>query len=148
MSPCNDSLQVPTCAVVSEYSPLFPYFADCQNCFRYVSTRTFYLIADSPDEARVWFYTLMVLSIVLFNKPQFKSLIVNELVLAADGKRMSGRLISYPVPTEVVNKHGAGLGSMLSASLSDGLRDGNNKQLHNLIDLSLPLRPRDLLPMM
>jgi hypothetical protein len=44
-----------------------------------------------------WFYTLMVLSTALFDKPAFKNLVCNGLVLAADGKKMSKRLKNYPV---------------------------------------------------
>jgi isoleucyl-tRNA synthetase len=43
------------------------------------------------------FYTLMVLSTALFDKPAFKNLVCNGLVLAADGKKMSKRLKNYPV---------------------------------------------------
>ena len=39
----------------------------------------------------------MVLSTALFDKPAFKSLVCNGLVLAEDGKKMSKRLKNYPV---------------------------------------------------
>jgi isoleucyl-tRNA synthetase len=64
-------------------------------------------IAEGLDQTRGWFYTLMVISTALFNKPAFKNLIVNGLVLAADGKKMSKRLKNYPDPTLVINAHGA-----------------------------------------
>ena len=46
-------------------------------------------IAEGLDQTRGWFYTLMVISTALFDKPAFKNLIVNGLVLAADGRKMS-----------------------------------------------------------
>ncbi|CAE7497359.1 ileS, partial [Symbiodinium microadriaticum] len=49
----------------------------------------------------------MVLSTALFDKPAFKNLIVNGLVLASDGKKMSKRLKNYPDPNEVVDMYGA-----------------------------------------
>jgi isoleucyl-tRNA synthetase len=64
-------------------------------------------IAEGVDQTRGWFYTLLVLSTALFDKPPFKNLIVNGLVLAADGKKMSKRLKNYPDPVEVINKYGA-----------------------------------------
>merc|ERR1712194_327737 len=64
-------------------------------------------IAEGLDQTRGWFYTLMVLSTALFEKPAFQNLIVNGLVLASDGKKMSKRLKNYPDPTDVCNKHGA-----------------------------------------
>lgn len=39
----------------------------------------------------------MVLSTALFEKPAFKSLVCNGLILAEDGKKMSKRLRNYPV---------------------------------------------------
>eukprot|EP00922_Rhytidocystis_sp_ex-Travisia-forbesii_P006169 GHVS01008922.1.p1 GENE.GHVS01008922.1~~GHVS01008922.1.p1 ORF type:complete len:982 (+),score=115.56 GHVS01008922.1:155-3100(+) len=64
-------------------------------------------IAEGLDQTRGWFYTLLVLSTALFDKPAFKNIIVNGLVLASDGKKMSKRLKNYPDPMEVVNTHGA-----------------------------------------
>lgn len=58
-------------------------------------------VAEGLDQTRGWFYTLMVLSTALFDKPAFKNLVCNGLVLAADGKKMSKRLKNYPDPTEV-----------------------------------------------
>lgn len=49
------------------------------------------------DQTRGWFYTLMVLSTALFDRPAFKSVVVNGLVLASDGRKMSKRLKNYPV---------------------------------------------------
>ena len=46
-------------------------------------------IAEGVDQTRGWFYTLMIISTALFDKPPFKNLIVNGMVLAADGKKMS-----------------------------------------------------------
>jgi isoleucyl-tRNA synthetase len=64
-------------------------------------------IAEGLDQTRGWFYTLMVISTALFDKPAFKNLIVNGLVCAADGKKMSKRLKNYPDPAEIVNQYGA-----------------------------------------
>ncbi|MBC8068488.1 MAG: isoleucine--tRNA ligase, partial [Deltaproteobacteria bacterium] len=64
-------------------------------------------IAEGLDQTRGWFYTLHVLSTALFDKPAFKHVIVNGLVLAEDGKKMSKRLKNYPDPLEVVDQFGA-----------------------------------------
>ncbi|GJP70428.1 hypothetical protein CLOP_g1371, partial [Closterium sp. NIES-67] len=66
-----------------------------------------HFIAEGLDQTRGWFYTLMVLSTALFNKPAFRSLICNGLVLAEDGKKMSKRLKNYPPPMDVVSAYGA-----------------------------------------
>jgi isoleucyl-tRNA synthetase len=64
-------------------------------------------IAEGLDQTRGWFYTLMVLATALFDKPAFQNLIVNGLVQAADGKKMSKRLKNYPDPILVINEYGA-----------------------------------------
>lgn len=64
-------------------------------------------IAEGQDQTRGWFYTLHVLSTALFDKPAFENVIVNGIVLAEDGKKMSKRLKNYPDPAEVIAKYGA-----------------------------------------
>ncbi|XP_053153865.1 isoleucine--tRNA ligase, cytoplasmic isoform X2 [Hemicordylus capensis] len=64
-------------------------------------------IAEGIDQTRGWFYTLLVLSTALFGKPPFKNVIVNGLVLASDGQKMSKRKKNYPDPTNIVNTYGA-----------------------------------------
>lgn len=64
-------------------------------------------IAEGLDQTRGWFYTLTILSTVLFDSTAFKNVIVNGLILAESGVKMSKRLRNYPDPMEVVSKHGA-----------------------------------------
>eukprot|EP00211_Chloroparvula_japonica_P000221 CAMPEP_0119132324 /NCGR_PEP_ID=MMETSP1310-20130426/11776_1 /TAXON_ID=464262 /ORGANISM="Genus nov. species nov., Strain RCC2339" /LENGTH=1076 /DNA_ID=CAMNT_0007122951 /DNA_START=6 /DNA_END=3236 /DNA_ORIENTATION=- len=64
-------------------------------------------IAEGLDQTRGWFYTLMVLSTIVFDKPAFKNLIVNGMVLAEDGEKMSKRKKNYPDPNHVIDKYGA-----------------------------------------
>jgi isoleucyl-tRNA synthetase len=64
-------------------------------------------IAEGLDQTRGWFYTLHVLATALFERPAFKNVIVNGLILAADGKKMSKRLKNYPDPNDVINNYGA-----------------------------------------
>ncbi|MDN3508155.1 MAG: class I tRNA ligase family protein, partial [Simkaniaceae bacterium] len=64
-------------------------------------------IAEGLDQTRGWFYTLTVLSAALFDKPAFKNVIVNGILLAEDGNKMSKRLKNYPDPMEVVGEYGA-----------------------------------------
>lgn len=64
-------------------------------------------IAEGLDQTRGWFYTLMVLSTALFDKPAFQNVIVNGMVLAEDGKKMSKRLKNYPEPNAIFEQYGA-----------------------------------------
>ena len=64
-------------------------------------------IAEGLDQTRGWFYTLMVLGTCLFDKSPYKNVIVNGLVLAEDGKKMSKRLKNYPDPNVMLDTYGA-----------------------------------------
>lgn len=64
-------------------------------------------IAEGLDQTRGWFYTLSVLSAALFQRPAFKNVVVNGLVLAADGRKMSKRWRNYTPPVELINQFGA-----------------------------------------
>ena len=64
-------------------------------------------IAEGLDQTRGWFYTLLVLSASLFDLIPFKNVIVNGLVLAEDGKKMSKRLKNYQDPMEIVKEYGS-----------------------------------------
>ena len=64
-------------------------------------------IAEGLDQTRGWFYTLNVLSTALFEQPAFRRVIVNGIVLAEDGNKMSKRLKNYPEPKEVIDRFGA-----------------------------------------
>jgi isoleucyl-tRNA synthetase len=64
-------------------------------------------ISEGLDQTRGWFYTLTVLAAALFDRPAFENCIVNGLVLAADGKKMSKSLRNYTDPNKVVSEFGA-----------------------------------------
>jgi isoleucyl-tRNA synthetase len=71
------------------------------------SSMTADFIAEGLDQTRGWFYTLHVLACALFDKPAFKNVIVNGIILAEDGNKMSKRLQNYPDPSAVLEKYGA-----------------------------------------
>jgi isoleucyl-tRNA synthetase len=64
-------------------------------------------IAEGLDQTRGWFYTLLVLSTALFDRPAFRNVIVNGLILAEDGQKMSKRLKNYPDPGLILETYGA-----------------------------------------
>lgn len=64
-------------------------------------------IAEGLDQTRGWFYTLSVLSNALFQKPAFKNVIVNGIILAENGQKMSKSLRNYPDPNELIGRTGA-----------------------------------------
>jgi isoleucyl-tRNA synthetase len=64
-------------------------------------------IAEGVDQTRAWFYVLLALGIALFDKPAYRNVISNGILLAEDGNKMSKRLKNYPEPDLVVRKYGA-----------------------------------------
>ncbi|MBU0661322.1 isoleucine--tRNA ligase [Patescibacteria group bacterium] len=74
-------------------------------------------IAEGQDQTRGWFYTLHVLATALTLgeessipkecSPAFKNVIVNGIVQAEDGKKMSKKLKNYPAPELIFEKYGA-----------------------------------------
>ncbi len=64
-------------------------------------------IAESLDQTRGWFYTLVVLGAALFDKNAFQNVVVSGLVLAEDGKKMSKRLRNYPEVDYIFDQYGA-----------------------------------------
>jgi isoleucyl-tRNA synthetase len=64
-------------------------------------------IAEGIDQTRGWFYTLHNIATVLFNKPAFKNIIVNELILDKEGQKMSKSKGNVVFPLEMMDKYGA-----------------------------------------
>ncbi|NMC51761.1 isoleucine--tRNA ligase [Candidatus Kuenenbacteria bacterium] len=64
-------------------------------------------IAEGADQTRAWFYYMHILANALKETNAFRNVIVNGIVLAEDGKKMSKKLRNYPDPMEVMEKYGA-----------------------------------------
>lgn len=72
-------------------------------------------IAEGLDQTRGWFYTLHVLATSLTlnniglgeNRPAFKNVIVNGLILDDKGRKLSKKLKNYPDPKDIFDKYGA-----------------------------------------
>jgi isoleucyl-tRNA synthetase len=64
-------------------------------------------IAEGIDQTRCWFYYLHAISVGIKNNFAYKNVIVNGIVLAEDGKKMSKKLKNYPDPSFLFDKYGA-----------------------------------------
>jgi isoleucyl-tRNA synthetase len=64
-------------------------------------------IVEYTGQIRGWFYTLVVLSTALFDRPPFKNAVVHGVTLGDDGRKMSKRLRNYPDPEEIADEYGA-----------------------------------------
>ncbi len=63
-------------------------------------------ICEGVDQTRGWFYTLHNIATVLFDKPAFKNIIVNDLILDETGQKMSKRKNNMVHPFDVIDKYG------------------------------------------
>jgi isoleucyl-tRNA synthetase len=82
----------------------FPFEKDSLDDFSKVFPANF--ITEGLDQTRGWFYTLLVLGTHLYGVSPFQNCIVNGIVLAEDGKKMSKRLKNYPDPSHIIDKYG------------------------------------------
>lgn len=64
-------------------------------------------ICEGVDQTRGWFYSLMAISTFLFDRSPYRHVVVNELVLDAQGRKMSKSLGNVVDPFEMLDKHGA-----------------------------------------
>ena len=78
-----------------------------ENKERFDKTFPANFIAEGVDQTRAWFYYLHVIASGVKEQEAFQNVIVNGIVLAEDGKKMSKKLQNYPDPMEMFEKYGA-----------------------------------------
>lgn len=64
-------------------------------------------IVEYSAQTRGWFYTLMVLSTALFDRPPFLNCICHGVILDSTGQKLSKRLNNYADPLELFDKYGS-----------------------------------------
>jgi isoleucyl-tRNA synthetase len=64
-------------------------------------------ICEGVDQTRGWFYSLLAIAVTAFDQPAYRNVIVNELVLDADGKKMSKTVGNVIDPWEMIREFGA-----------------------------------------
>lgn len=64
-------------------------------------------ICEGIDQTRGWFYSLHAIGTFLFDKPAYKNLIVNELILDKEGQKMSKSKGNTVDPFDILARYGA-----------------------------------------
>ena len=64
-------------------------------------------IVEYVAQTRGWFYTLMVLSTMLFDRPPFRNAICHGVVLDENRHKLSKRLRNYPDPLDFFDQYGS-----------------------------------------
>lgn len=99
--------EVLDCWFESGSMPYAQYHYPFENKEEFLESFPADFIVEGLDQTRGWFYTLLILSTLLFDKPPFKNVIVNGLILAEDGTKMSKSKNNFLPPTQVLDKYGA-----------------------------------------
>ncbi len=97
-------------------------------------------IVEYSAQTRGWFYTLMVLSTALFDRPPFLNCICHGVILDARGQKLSKRLNNYADPLELFDKYGSDAlrVTMLSSNVVKGqelLIDKDGKMVFDTLRL-------------
>jgi isoleucyl-tRNA synthetase len=64
-------------------------------------------IAEAIDQTRGWFYTLMAIGTLVFEKSSYENALVLGHILAEDGRKMSKHLGNILEPIPLMDRHGA-----------------------------------------
>ena len=64
-------------------------------------------IAEGVDQTRGWFYVLLVISTIISGKSSFKNVVVNDMMLDANGKKMSKSIGNIIDPVKIMSEYGA-----------------------------------------
>ncbi|HYD03124.1 MAG TPA: isoleucine--tRNA ligase [Alphaproteobacteria bacterium] len=64
-------------------------------------------IVEGKDQIRGWFNLLMVASVLAFDKPAFRSVVMHGFLTDVDGQKMSKSLGNVISPYEIIDKHGS-----------------------------------------
>jgi isoleucyl-tRNA synthetase len=64
-------------------------------------------ICEALDQTRGWFYSLLAISTLLFDRAPYKNVVCLGLILDEDGQKMSKSKGNIVVPWDVLDEHGA-----------------------------------------
>src|SRR3712207_6711171 len=64
-------------------------------------------ICEALDQTRGWFYSLLAISTLLFDRSSYRTVLCLGLILDPDGHKMSKSRGNVVVPWEVIERHGA-----------------------------------------
>ena len=95
------------CWVESGSMPWASLHYPFENADKFAATFPADYIIEGQDQTRGWFYSLMVLATALFDKPAFKTVSANGMVVDENKKKLSKSLGNFADPSEQIEKCGA-----------------------------------------
>ena len=95
------------CWVESGSMPWASLHYPFENADKFNATFPADYIIEGQDQTRGWFYSLMVLATALFDKPAFKTVSANGMVVDENKKKFSKSLKNFVNPEEQIEQFGA-----------------------------------------
>ncbi len=95
------------CWVESGSMPWASLHYPFENKERFEATFPADYIIEGQDQTRGWFYALMVLATALFDKPAFKNVSANGMVVDENKKKFSKSLKNFVNPEQQIEQYGA-----------------------------------------
>ncbi|WOQ17549.1 isoleucine--tRNA ligase [Raineyella sp. W15-4] len=83
----------------------YPYVDGSQDAFAHAYPADF--ICEATDQTRGWFYSLMAVGTVVFDRSSYRNVLCLGHILAEDGKKMSKHLGNILEPIPLMDRHGA-----------------------------------------
>jgi isoleucyl-tRNA synthetase len=87
--------------------PFAQYHAPFENEERFRERHPANFVCEALDQTRGWFYSLLAISVLLFDRSPYEHVVCLGLILDADGQKMSKSKGNIVVPWDVIDRYGA-----------------------------------------
>jgi len=87
--------------------PVAQWHYPFENADKFEAHKVADYICEGVDQTRGWFYSLLAIATTVFDRPAYRNVIVNELVLDAEGQKMSKSKGNVVDPWKVIDQFGA-----------------------------------------
>jgi isoleucyl-tRNA synthetase len=87
--------------------PFAQYHAPFENEERFRARHPANFVCEALDQTRGWFYSLLAISVLLFDRSPYENVVCLGLILDAEGQKMSKSRGNIVVPWDVIDRYGA-----------------------------------------
>jgi isoleucyl-tRNA synthetase len=87
--------------------PFAQYHAPFENEERFQARSHANFVCEALDQTRGWFYSLLAISVLLFDRSPYETVVCLGLILDAEGQKMSKSKGNIVVPGDVIERYGA-----------------------------------------
>jgi isoleucyl-tRNA synthetase len=87
--------------------PFAQYHAPFENEDRFAARSYANFVCEALDQTRGWFYSLLAISVLLFDRSPYETVVCLGLILDAEGQKMSKSKGNIVVPWDVIDRFGA-----------------------------------------